>query len=55
MPNKTRVKAKFQPDYKEFDRFATSDQMLEPLYLAAHAVRGVAAAISPRIRWRLAK
>jgi len=48
MPNKTRVKAKFQPDYKEFDRFATSDQMLEPLYLAAHAVRGVAAAISPR-------
>lgn len=45
---KTRVRAKFKPDYREFHRFATSDQMLEPLYVAAHAIRTIAAATSPR-------
>lgn len=43
-----RVRAKYKPDYREFHRFATSDQMLEPLYLAAHVVRGVAQSIAPR-------
>lgn len=48
MPKKTRVRAKFKPDYKAFDRFATSDQMLEPLYKAAHDIRKIAQANSPR-------
>lgn len=48
MPKKTRVRAKFKPDYKAFDRFATSDQMLEPLYRAAHDIRKIATADSPR-------
>lgn len=43
-----RVKAKFKPDHKEFTRFATSDQMLEPLYQAAHEIRAIAQATSPR-------
>ena len=42
------MRAKFKPDYREFDRFATSDQMLEPLYQAAHDVRLRAQATSPR-------
>ena len=45
---RTRVKAKFKPDHRAFTEFATSDQMLEPLYKAAHDVRSVAQAISPR-------
>jgi hypothetical protein len=48
MPKKTRVRAKFKPNYREFDRFATSDQMLKPLYEAAHDIRKIAAEISPR-------
>lgn len=48
MPKRARVRAKFKPDYKAFDRFATSDQMLEPLYQAAQDVRKIAAATSPR-------
>lgn len=48
MPKRTRVRAKFKPDYKAFDRFATSDQMLEPLYKAAHDIRAIAEGISPR-------
>lgn len=48
MPKKTRVRAKYKPDYRGFDKFATSDQMLEPLYQAAHDIRKHAAAISPR-------
>jgi hypothetical protein len=43
-----RVKAKFKPDHREFTRFATSDQMLEPVYKAAHDVREIAQATSPR-------
>jgi hypothetical protein len=45
---KSRVKAKFRPDHKAFTEFATSDQMLEPLYQAAHDVRMIAQATSPR-------
>jgi hypothetical protein len=48
MPKKTRVRAKFKPDYRAFHRFATSDQMLRPLYEAAHDIRVIAAATSPR-------
>lgn len=48
MPKRTRVRAKFKPDYRAFDRFATSDQMLEPLYQAAHEIRAIAQATSPR-------
>lgn len=48
MPKRTRVRAKFKPDYRAFDRFATSDQMLEPLYKAAHDIRAIASATSPR-------
>lgn len=45
---KSRVRAKYKPDHKEFNRFATSDQMLEPLYKAAHDVRRLAEATAPR-------
>lgn len=45
---RTRVKAKYKPDYRGFKEFAESDQMLEPLYKAAHDVRIVAQTISPR-------
>lgn len=48
MPKRSRVRAKFKPDYKAFDRFATSDQMLEPLYKAAHDIRDKAENNSPR-------
>lgn len=48
MPKRTRVKAKYKPDYRQFHRFATSDQMLRPLYQAAHDIRTIAAATSPR-------
>lgn len=48
MPKRTRVRAKFKPDYRAFHKFATSDQMLEPLYEAAHDIRARAQVISPR-------
>lgn len=48
MPKRTRVRAKFKPDYRGFHKFATSDQMLEPLYQAAHDIRLIAKATSPR-------
>lgn len=48
MPKRTRVRAKYKPDYRGFDKFATSDQMLEPLYQAAHDIRRIASATSPR-------
>ena len=48
MPKRSRVRARFKPDHKEFTRFATSDQMLKPLYEAAHDIRRIAAGISPR-------
>lgn len=40
---RSRVRAKFKPDHKGFTEFATSEQMLEPLYQAAHDVRRIAA------------
>ena len=46
--NGHRVTARFKPDHKEFDRFATSDQMLEPLYEAAHDVRKNAIALAAK-------
>lgn len=45
---RSRVRARFKPDHKEFTRFATSDQMLQPLYEAAHDVRAIAVATAPR-------
>jgi hypothetical protein len=48
MPKRTRVRARFKPDYRGFDKFATSDQMLRPLYQAAHDIRRIAKATSPR-------
>lgn len=43
-----RVKAKFKPDHKAFTLFATSEQMLQPVYEAGHAVREIAQATAPR-------
>jgi hypothetical protein len=45
---RSRVRAKFKPDRRGFTEFATSDQMLEPLYEAAHDVRRIAQATAPR-------
>jgi hypothetical protein len=45
---KSRVKAKFKPDYRAFHRFATSEQMLQPVYEAGHDVREIAKTIAPR-------
>lgn len=46
---RSRVRAKFKPDHKEFTRFATSDQMLKPLYEAAHDVRAIAVASATKV------
>jgi hypothetical protein len=45
---KSRVRAKFKPDYRAFHRFATSDQMLKPVYEAGHDVREIASQLAPR-------
>jgi hypothetical protein len=46
---RSRVRAKFKPDHKEFTRFATSDQMLKPLYEAGHDVRAIAEATATKV------
>jgi hypothetical protein len=48
MAKGARVKARFVPNYREFDKFATSNQMLEPVYQAGHDVRQLASQIAPR-------
>jgi hypothetical protein len=45
---RSRVKATFKPDHKAFTRFATSDQMLEPLREAGHDVRRIAQATAAK-------
>jgi hypothetical protein len=45
---RARVKARYVHDNKGFTEFARSDQMLKPLYEAAHDIRRIASQLAPR-------